>query len=206
MNIARILYPIRVLGPGERLGIWTAGCPRRCSGCSNPELWNEKEDYEITITRLIEIIRKSLFDKNIDGIVISGGDPFYQPDELLKLLKELSIITQDILVYTGYTYTELLNRNNDVINECLDYIGVLIDGPYIEEKNDGSRLKGSNNQNIIVLNQELQKKYAEYLSYGVNEIQNFRTSDGIVSVGIHQIGFKDSLIKKAKEQGVVIDG
>lgn len=39
MYIARILYPVEVLGPGKRIGIWFCGCPRRCEGCSNPELW-----------------------------------------------------------------------------------------------------------------------------------------------------------------------
>lgn len=36
MYIARILYPVEVLGPGKRIGIWFCGCPRRCEGCSQP--------------------------------------------------------------------------------------------------------------------------------------------------------------------------
>lgn len=40
MYIARILYPVKVLGPGERIGIWMDGCEHGCIGCSNPELWD----------------------------------------------------------------------------------------------------------------------------------------------------------------------
>ena len=47
MYIARILYPVEVLGPGKRIGIWFCGCPRRCEGCSNPELWEFQERYQV---------------------------------------------------------------------------------------------------------------------------------------------------------------
>lgn len=36
MYVARILYPVEVLGPGKRVGIWFSGCPSKCKGCSNP--------------------------------------------------------------------------------------------------------------------------------------------------------------------------
>ena len=49
MYIARILYPVKVLGPGNRIGIWFAGCHHRCKGCSNPELWKVDEKYFVTI-------------------------------------------------------------------------------------------------------------------------------------------------------------
>ena len=42
--VARILYPVKVLGPGNRVGIWLAGCDHKCLGCSNPELWEQKDE------------------------------------------------------------------------------------------------------------------------------------------------------------------
>ncbi len=40
MQIDRVLFPITTLGPGNRIGIWTIGCPHKCYNCSNPELWD----------------------------------------------------------------------------------------------------------------------------------------------------------------------
>lgn len=36
MYVAGILYPVEVLGPGKRIGIWFSGCLSKCKGCSNP--------------------------------------------------------------------------------------------------------------------------------------------------------------------------
>ena len=47
MNVARILFPVQVLGPGNRIGIWLCGCNRACKGCSNPELWIQRDEFEI---------------------------------------------------------------------------------------------------------------------------------------------------------------
>lgn len=49
MYVARILYPVMVLGPGKRIGIWFVGCRHQCKGCSNPELWETAEKYQITL-------------------------------------------------------------------------------------------------------------------------------------------------------------
>ena len=47
LSIARIYYPVKTLGPGNRIGIWTAGCPRRCSGCISPELQHAEAYLQI---------------------------------------------------------------------------------------------------------------------------------------------------------------
>lgn len=190
MNIARILYPVRVLGPGDRIGIWVVGCHRACPGCSNPELWEQQSKYDISIPELISIIRKIVSQRSVDGFTISGGEPMHQAEELSELIDRLQEISSDILVYSGYTLDELRLSSSKAILAVLSKTGVLIDGPYIETLNDNSLLRGSSNQRIHILNPDLEDRYFDYLQSTSNQIQNFITADGVVSVGIHRAGFR----------------
>ena len=182
MYIARILYPIEVLGPGKRIGIWVSGCIHKCKGCSNPELWQKHEKYKISIEDLLSLIHQISYANQVDGFTITGGDPMEQSDELMILLGKLKSISDDILVYTGYEIEEL-NENQ------LKNISVLIDGKYKEDLNDNSILRGSSNQRIHILEEKQRVKYEIYLKTESNKIQNFTTNDGCVSVGIHKPDF-----------------
>lgn len=199
--VARILYPVKVLGPGDRIGIWFAGCEHCCKGCSNPELWDLREKYRTDIETIVRMIKSITNKGKIDGFTITGGDPFFQADALDKLLLELQTISDDILVYTGYKYEEIKNKHQKII----DKIAVLIDGQYVEEKNDGSILRGSSNQRIIFLKSYCKDKYESILNNGVNEIQNFSTGKAVVSVGIHNKNYEAELEKIIKEKGLIQD-
>lgn len=189
MNIARILYPVKVLGPGNRIGIWMVGCNRACPGCSNPELWEQKPECEVPVPRIIELIH-SISDKHqVDGFTISGGEPMLQAGELLQLITNISDISTDILVYSGFSIEELTGSADPSVNSLLKRIAVLIDGEYIEELNDNSRLRGSSNQHIHILMNQFESRYKDYIASSSNQIQNFMTTDGIVSVGIHHKSF-----------------
>ena len=74
-------------------------------------------------------------------------------------------------------------------DKSLDKIAVLIDGEYIEERNNGAVLRGSDNQQIHILSENLKEKYENYLLTATNQIQNFAMADGYVSVGIHHGDF-----------------
>ncbi len=204
MNIARVLYPVKVLGPGRRIGIWFAGCPRRCTGCSNPELWQRKDEYEIQVADFIELIRPLYENAPMIGFTLTGGEPFHQPKELVAFLQEISKWTDDILVYTGYRKSELESLQDKDVERALTMIGVLIDGPYEEALNNGARLRGSSNQKVWILKDRLKDVYDHYMHEGDNEIQNFTISNGVVSVGIHTPGFKEKLIQGVKKKGVII--
>lgn len=195
MYVARILYPVEVLGPGKRIGIWFCGCPHKCKGCSNPELWEFQEKYKTSLEAILTLIETIAKEHQVDGFTITGGDPMYQADDLQKLVMHLCKISSDILVYTGYEIEELPK-------EYLHNISVLIDGKYIEERNNNCILRGSDNQRIFILNTDVHKKYNEYLKNASNQIQNFTTSDGIVSVGIHRSHFIDDLNGKIIEKGL----
>ena len=182
MYVARILYPVKVLGPGNRIGIWFCGCPRRCEGCSNPELWEFQDRYKTSLATVMSLIEKIAQANIVDGFTITGGDPFFQPDPLSRLLEQIKKISYDILVYTGYMKYELPAP-------LLKNIAVLIDAPYIENRNNNCRLRGSDNQTIYILNEKYRATYENYLMTTENQIQNFTTKDGYISVGIHRPDF-----------------
>ena len=187
MNVARILYPVEVLGPGKRVGIWVCGCRRGCKGCSNPELWEQKPEYEASVDEISELISQIGESHEIDGFTISGGEPMDQAPELLRLIEELSRYSEDIMIYTGYRLEEL--KKQDDTAAALERVAVLIDGEYREEENTDVLLRGSENQRIYILNENLRDRYEEYFATAHNQIQNFTTRDGVVSVGIHKKGF-----------------
>lgn len=198
MYIARVLFPVKVLGPGERIVIWLSGCNHKCKGCSNPELWEQKKEQNISLFSLKKIIEPITDNYCVDGITITGGDPFFQPESLRELLPYLRSINKDILVYTGYKYEQLMNQYEDI----LKYVAVLIDGEYIEERNKGSILRGSDNQRIIYIDRSFKERYMEYIKQEYSQIQNFTTKDGIISVGIHLPEYEKKLKSLTEKKGL----
>lgn len=195
MYVARILYPVEVLGPGRRVGIWFCGCHRRCKGCSNPELWEFQDRYRTTPQFVYHMILEIAKKHTIEGFTLTGGEPMLQPDDLQHFISLIRNISNDILVYTGYLLEELEPKK-------LQNISVLIDGEYIASRNTNCVLRGSDNQRIHVLDPELEKKYNTYLSQNTNQIQNFMTNDGVISVGIHKPGFMQDLHRAVAERGL----
>ena len=165
-------FPVRSLGPGKRFVIWTSGCPRRCENCSNPELQERNLLKDISVKDILKAV--STCTKDIDGITVTGGDPFFQHDELIKLLDGIKAIgIKDILVYTGYTIEEI-EREGRLFKKAAELCGVIIDGKYIDSLNDNKGIRGSSNQKIIVIDKSLEEKYK-----GLDSCP--RTSETIVS-------------------------
>jgi anaerobic ribonucleoside-triphosphate reductase activating protein len=187
MYIARILYPVKVLGPGNRIGIWFAGCHHKCKGCSNPELWKVDEKYFVTIEQVEKLIRTVAVEHEIDGFTITGGDPVEQAVELTNLLMRVADISQDVILYTGYQREEL---TSEAQMKLLERVSVLIDGEYKEELNDGVFLRGSSNQIVHILSEQYRDKYEKYIRGNHNEIQNFMIKNEVISVGIHNKEFR----------------
>lgn len=186
MYVDRLIAPITTLGPGRRLVIWTKGCSKKCNNCANPELWSVEGARNYPVNEIVQIVKNIVSSEQITGVTISGGDPLEQKDELLQLIQELSLLTNDILVYTGYTFDEI-NKiwNSDEIDILLNNVSVLIDGPYIEEKNvETSVLRGSLNQKIYYFKSEYENIYEEYMKNG-RQIQNVYMGEKLISVGIH---------------------
>ena len=134
-------------GPGVRVSLFVSGCRNRCKGCFNPETWDFNHGKYFS-TETIDEIYKAMSPDYISGLTILGGDPM-EPENrpgVLRLSRIMKILYPDktIWIYTGYLYENLKDL------EIMDYIDVLVDGPFIESKKDISlQFRGSSNQRII---------------------------------------------------------
>lgn len=181
MQIDRILYPVQSLGPGKRIVIWTIGCYKRCPNCASPELWKFDKKKDISVKQILKLVAS--IDEQVDGITITGGEPFCQIEELSILLDEIRKKTKDILIFTGYTLEEI--DNNDSIKNCIKKAALVISGEYIDSLNDNqTALIASGNQKIIWCNEKYKELYMDYIKNG-RIIENFYYENNLISVGIH---------------------
>ncbi|NIA12523.1 MAG: 4Fe-4S cluster-binding domain-containing protein [Nitrospiraceae bacterium] len=152
MNVVlyRLAYPVTSLGPGTRIVLWVAGCAQRCERCVSPEMQDaaagKAVPVDIVLRRLLEL------DPQLDGITLSGGEPFDQPVALVRLLSALRDHRPawSVMAYSGYTLNEICG---DMMGraELLNKVDILIDGPYRKDVPARQALAGSGNQRIHYL-------------------------------------------------------
>lgn len=145
IRIAGIEEESIVDGPGIRMVIFAQGCKHNCVGCHNPE------SHSFTGGELIEIdeiINRVKANPLLDGISLSGGEPFEQAEECSLLAREVRKLGLNVLTYTGYTFEEILAEEK--FRKLLLETDTLIDGKFkIEEKSLMLKFRGSKNQRII---------------------------------------------------------
>lgn len=140
-------------GPGIRFTIFTQGCAHHCFNCHNPETWAFDKGKDVDIDELISKIKRNPL---LQGITLSGGDPLYQVNACLELVKKVKELNSDldIIIYTGFTFEELANnfKKNDDLLSLLKLSDILIDGKYEDSLRDLTlKFRGSSNQRVINL-------------------------------------------------------
>lgn len=189
-----------ILGPGLRAVVWVQGCDRHCPGCILPESWDPNGGRSISPNLLAE----ELFsDSNIEGITVSGGEPFDQPRVVGTLLRLARKNNLNTLIYTGYTIEELLEKNDRNIDTLLSLCDVLIDGAYCEELEPGC-LRGSINQRILCMTDKIPMTRLKNSSFTDIEI-TMDATDNLMLVGIPPRDFLQSFENKMTAKGIFVE-
>lgn len=163
------------LGPYKRYAIWLQGCNKRCQGCISPGAQPLTDGYSISVEDLAADI---LSAPDIEGVTISGGEPFLQQEafcELIDLVRSKRDI--GVIIYTGMLYSEIMH--SALASRC----DLIIDGEYVEALNDDKSLRGSSNQNVIYVSDRYRALVAQY--YGV---QGRKMEFNFVNGSVRMIG------------------
>ena len=168
----------RTNGPGLRYVLWLKGCTLGCPGCFNPLTHPSTGGLTRQIGELVSEIRSLV--PEIEGVSISGGEPFQQPDGLLELVSAVRQHTPlSLLVFSGFKHEEICRI--PVGPRVLDKIDVLVAGRYVASARDGRALLGSANQRVHFLTD----RYGPWDLEAVPEMEVYIGADGeIVMSGI----------------------
>lgn len=149
LHYMKFLEDTIVDGEGLRDSLYLSGCRHACPGCHNRDTWHGKAGHPLTDRVVAAIIERIKYNPLLCGLTITGGDPFYNPEGLYALLKEIKEETGcNIWCYTGYTLEQLAAQEN--LTAPLEFIDTLVDGPFIQAKRSlDLKFKGSSNQRII---------------------------------------------------------
>ena len=152
MRIYGVVTDSIVDGPGFRTAVFTQGCPHHCPGCHNPESHDPDGGAEWTLDAV-----EAKFTGNplLDGITLTGGEPFQQPAACAELARRAHAKGLNVWTFSGYLYEKLLEmaQNDPAVSELLAQTDVLVEGPFLlAERSLELLYKGSKNQRTIDMN------------------------------------------------------
>ncbi len=154
--VSRLHFPVTTLGPGRRVGLWLQGCSIRCAGCISPDTW-APDRGDTTVAAMIDALAG--WASHADGLTISGGEPFDQPDALAELLRAWrGLSPSDVLVFTGHPF--------EAVAPWLDAHPGLVDGvvagPFRKDAPQTLALRGSDNQTLHLLSPAGRARFSAY--------------------------------------------
>lgn len=147
MKIYGLVQDSIVDGPGFRFSCFVQGCPHHCPGCHNPDSHDPSGGREMTVE---EVAKELLKNPLTDGLTLSGGEPFAQPDDCLTLAIIAHEYNLNVWSYTGWTFEYLRDQGTDAQKALLAELDVLVDGPFLQsERTLSLPWRGSRNQRVI---------------------------------------------------------
>ena len=210
ISLNKAHFPVTVLGPGRRIGIWLQGCSIGCKGCVSQDTWARDPGRDMSVAQLLRWCRQTTAGQ-LDGVTISGGEPFEQPQALAALLDGLQQWRSgggpdfDILCYSGYPLTTL-QRDHAKLLASLD---ALIPEPFVQAKPLTHVWRGSANQPLVLLSPRGQARYAEFVEAPAADagkrMQAMVDGQRVWYVGIPDRGDMAALEASCQARGIAFD-
>ena len=147
IRIAGTVNDSIVDGPGFRYTVFAQGCLLGCPGCHNPETHDVNGGKVVDTQGIIDQMEENSL---LDGLTLSGGDPFLQPEACLLIARAAREMGLNVWAYSGLTYEELIALGDPRVFALVSACDVIVDGRFIiEERTLDKRFRGSKNQRLV---------------------------------------------------------
>ena len=139
-------------GPGRRAALWVQGCNKRCRGCCNPAYLQLAERELVSASSVLDWLRNAHHAHDLEGVTFLGGEPMLQAQGLAFVAQGAQSLGLSVMVFSGYTKSELDVLRLPGADQLLRYTDVLVDGPFEANLPEQSRRwVGSTNQQFNYL-------------------------------------------------------
>jgi anaerobic ribonucleoside-triphosphate reductase activating protein len=155
LRIHSLIRRSRVNGPGERFVLWVQGCTHHCPGCFNPETHDPKAGTSDTVDRIAQEI---LSVPGIEGVTLSGGEPFQQAAALVELCRRVRVARLSVFIFTGYTLDEIRASDDPAMADLLSLADIVVAGRFIQSRKRILLWRGSDNQIVHFLSNRYSPK------------------------------------------------
>ena len=152
LNLASRLSCTEAEGPGRRAALWVQGCNKRCRGCCNPAYLQLAERELVSASSVLDWLRNAHHAHDLEGVTFLGGEPMLQAQGLAFVAQGAQSLGLSVMVFSGYTKSELDVLRLPGADQLLRYTDVLVDGPFEANLPEQSRRwVGSTNQQFNYL-------------------------------------------------------
>jgi anaerobic ribonucleoside-triphosphate reductase activating protein len=206
ISINKAHFPVTVLGPGRRIAIWLQGCSIGCKGCVSQDTWARDPGRDMSVAQLLAWCRQTSAGA-FDGVTISGGEPFDQPQALAALLDGLAQWRAqggpdfDILCYSGYPLATLQKKHAVLLGR----LDALIPEPFVDKLPLTHAWRGSANQPLVLLSERGRLRYADPVGAqagATKALQTMVDGDRVWYVGIPGRGDMAALEASCQKSGL----
>jgi anaerobic ribonucleoside-triphosphate reductase activating protein len=209
LQVNRIAYPVTVLGPGRRLGLWVQGCHIHCPGCGSTDTWNPTSGQTSETETLANELADLIIEHELTGLTITGGEPTEQAAALSDLVSRVQEALQnsgaasiDVLVFTGLT-TEAASRRAANLWQVLD---AAVCGPYRPNRPSTAALIASANQELVTLTPLGDTRFADLDNEPNQSLQAHISASEITLIGLPNPGDLPRLEDALRQRGITMGG
>lgn len=205
--VNKLHAPVTALGYGRRLGIWTQGCSVGCRGCISMDTWPARADAAVPVSDVLRWAEVQWTD-DIDGVTVTGGEPFDQPKALAELLQGLRRLPTggralDLLVYSGRTLSWLQRAHPQLVQAA----DALITGPYSGSREPATAWMGSGNQQLVPTSALGRERYGNGAPAITERSMQYAVQGGALwMIGVPAPGDLARIEEGLAERGITLGG
>lgn len=205
IRLSRVMAPVRTLGPGRRVAVWVQGCTLACPGCASADTWDPAAGVGTEVDSLVAELAATVVAQDLDGLVITGGEPLQQHEAVLAVIDGLTEVLGerrgDVVLFTGYAASAARRLAPTLLDRC----AVVVAGPYRAPHSGDEPLVATDNQQVLFASAEAERRFRRWQQSLEARLEMTVDDNDLFLVGVPRQGDLRAFVDEMSRRGVTFD-